>query len=616
MHLVSVLMCVYNTKLSYLKESIDSILNQTYKELEFVIVNDGSTDTEVCDYLNTLPNNDSRIKLVNLEENMGLTKALNKGLDMCHGFYIARMDADDISKPERIEQQVKYMDENEEVSLLGTDIETFGENVISVNTENEYAIIDNWELYRIESIFGHSGPPHPTFMFRSQFLNEHKIKYPENIVNAQDYGIMAEILKNGGVIRKLRKSLLMYRVHENQITSNRSDKQLYYQGLASEGYVRFLFPFLSNQEIMAFAHLKDFSYSCAIHYYKEAVKKVIEYNNKNALFDKSLFEKHIKKYLRKRVSKKITRELHLKADEILYDVSFILSRFESDKKYIEKNYIKKIGTKPDLDKPITYNEKLQWLKLNDRKPIYHALVDKYEVKNYISANVGEKYAIPNLGKWTSIEEIDFDKLPDSFVLKCTHDSGSIVVVQNKKDFNKDEACRILQKSLKTDYYRHSREWVYKGVKPGIIAEPLLEDGSGKGLVDYKVHCFEGEPKYIEVIGERDFHNHTGKVAFYDFEWNRLNWSFGDYPFFENDISRPSDLEKVYEISKKLSSEFKYIRLDYYLLSTGPIIGEITFYPSAGFNVYNDVWTKELDVMLGELISSVPDSSLIKRKKWD
>ena len=275
---ISVLMCVYNTQEDYLREAINSILNQTYKNIEFVIVDDGST-IEIKNILSEYEIADSRVKIITNSNNIGLTKSLNIGLNYCNGKYIARMDSDDISLPTRLEEQKKYLDNNEDVVLVGSDIICFGNNIEDFDTSKLDDRYVKYEIYKIHSLFHHSGPPHPTFMFRTEFLRTQNIRYREEITRAQDYGIMADILKAGGVIKKIRQPLLKYRNHENQITSKALNEQRVFQLKISYDYIKYLFNEMTKRECLAVAML-----GCEMKI--DEVRQLITENGKiNSIFD-------------------------------------------------------------------------------------------------------------------------------------------------------------------------------------------------------------------------------------------------------------------------------------------------------------------------------------------
>lgn len=183
-----------------------------------------------------------------------------------------------------------------------------------------------------------------------------------------------------------------------------------------------------------------------------------------------------------------------------------------DETFLKMAYKRKFGKELDLNNPVTFNEKLQWLKLNDRKPEYTEMVDKFMAKKYVASIIGQEHIIPTLGVWSRFDDIDFDKLPTQFVLKCTHDSGGLVVCKDKSNLNKKAAKKKIEKSMKTNYYKGGREWPYKNVKPQIIAEEYMEDISGNGLTDYKFYCFNGVPKYLYVSNGMDNHE-TARLSF-------------------------------------------------------------------------------------------------------
>ena len=265
-----------------------------------------------------------------------------------------------------------------------------------------------------------------------------------------------------------------------------------------------------------------------------------------------------------------------------------------DQMYLKKIFQYSLGYKLDLDAPKTFNEKLQWLKLYDRKPLYTQLVDKFEVRRYVAEKLGESYLIPLIGgPWGSVDEIDFDALPDQFVLKCTHDSGGVIVCRDKAALDIEAAKKKLTQCLKRNYYWSNREWPYKDVKPRIIAEEYLEDESGE-LRDYKVMCFDGVPKLIQLHKGR-FTQHT--QDFYNTDWNRLDLVQGS-PLSECIEVRPVFLDSLLDLSSRLSSGFTHVRLDWYSVNGRLYFGEITFYDASGFEAFNP---PEYDRMLGDMI---------------
>lgn len=270
----------------------------------------------------------------------------------------------------------------------------------------------------------------------------------------------------------------------------------------------------------------------------------------------------------------------------------ILVRFAyllPDKLYLRWYFRLRVGHKLNLKNPRTYNEKLQWLKINDRQSKYSRMVDKYEVKQFVASIIGDKYVIPTLGIWNSVREIDFNKLPNQFVIKCTHDSGGVIVCKDKSNFDIKRAKRNLSKWLNKNYYYRNREWPYRNVNPRIIAEKYMVDESGIELKDYKIFCFDGVPRMIEVDFDR-FTEHKRNI--YDTNWNLQKFSI-QYP---NDktriIERPKELEKMIELASILSANIPHVRVDLYNVSGEIYFGELTFYHGSGCeNFIPEYWNK-------------------------
>lgn len=269
-------------------------------------------------------------------------------------------------------------------------------------------------------------------------------------------------------------------------------------------------------------------------------------------------------------------------------------RYASDKAYIKKKYREKFGKELNLKNPQTFNEKLQWLKLYHRKPLFTRMVDKYSVRSYIAERVGPEYLIPSLGVWEHPDQIDFDALPEQFVLKCTHNSGyGTCICRDKSKLDIEKAKQMLREGLAQDYFRTSREWPYKNVPRRIVGEQFMVDESsqdaGKALTDYKVFTFNGEPKLIYVYQSAHTEQGGKPVNTYcdvlDLEWNLLPicQNFGNDP---ETPSRPQHLDEMLEISRKLSAGIPFLRVDMYEINGKVYVGEMTFYSWAGFEPFN------------------------------
>ena len=271
-------------------------------------------------------------------------------------------------------------------------------------------------------------------------------------------------------------------------------------------------------------------------------------------------------------------------------------RFLPDKIYLQIYYFAQFKRFINFKAPKTYNEKLQWLKINDRNPEYTKMVDKYEAKEYVSKIIGEEYIIPTLGIWDKFEEIDFDKLPNQFVLKCTHDSEGLVIVKDKSKMNMEEAKEKIEKAMKYNFFYIGREYPYKNIKPRIIAESYMEDKKYGELRDYKFFCFDGEPKAMFIATDRNIGK--TKFDFYDLEFNHLD-IVQHYPNSNGKIEKPINFDKMIELSKKISKGLKHARVDFYEVDDKIYFGEITFYHFSGLQPFNDV---KWDIKFGSYLN--------------
>lgn len=274
----------------------------------------------------------------------------------------------------------------------------------------------------------------------------------------------------------------------------------------------------------------------------------------------------------------------------------------NDDEFLKRKWRLVFGKSIDLKNPETFNEKIQWLKIHDRKDMYIKLVDKYEAKKNVIESIGEDYVIPTIGIYDKFEDINFDELPSQFVIKCTHDSGGLVVVKDKSKMNLREIRKKISKSLKRNYYYHGREWPYKNVKPRIIIEKYMEDDNADELTDYKVMCFGGKAKMIFTCTER--FGDGLKVTFFDLDWNKLPFE-RHYPASKKDIPKPKNLKKMIELSEKLAEGIPFVRIDWYEINGKLYFGEYTFYPGSGFEEFTP---EEWDKKLGDLI----DLGLVKK----
>ena len=269
----------------------------------------------------------------------------------------------------------------------------------------------------------------------------------------------------------------------------------------------------------------------------------------------------------------------------------------SDEEFISQKYHENVGGTLDLNDPKTFCEKLQWIKLNDRKEIYTKMADKYEAKRYIEEKVGAKYNIPLLGVYETWDDINFDDLPQQFVLKCNHDSGKVFICRDRGKFDFGKAKREISKSLGRNYYYNSREWPYKNIKPRIIAEKYMQNALQNQLIDYKFYCFNGEPQFLYVsIGWED--HRTVKLDYIDLNWNIEPFYRRDVAHLESLPPKPKCFEKMITIARKLAQGTLFLRVDLYEIEEEVYVGELTFFPGGGFTPF---YPQQYNEIIGDMI---------------
>lgn len=274
--------------------------------------------------------------------------------------------------------------------------------------------------------------------------------------------------------------------------------------------------------------------------------------------------------------------------------------FLPDEIYLQLKFYDAFGRFMDFSNPKTFNEKLQWLKVYNHKPEYTQMVDKYAVKQYVSKKIGNKYIIPTLGVWETFDDIDFDKLPNQFVLKCTHDSGGLVICKDKAKLDIKSAKKKIDTCLKNNYFYMGREWPYKNVKPRIIAEQYLSnDDQHDELSDYKVLCFNGVPKLVEIHKGRFSVHHT--QDFYDTEWKKTKFEQPDDPLSDEIMDKPVFAEEMFKLTSILAAGIPHVRVDWYYTRGKLLFGEITFFDGSGFFPFID----NQDEILGNWIKLPP-----------
>lgn len=300
-----------------------------------------------------------------------------------------------------------------------------------------------------------------------------------------------------------------------------------------------------------------------------------------------------------RLKKLIHALLHDRKKIAIYLYQNFLCYMMSDEVYLKHLFKLYLGKPLNLDNPRTFSEKIQWLKLYNRNPRYTMMTDKYAVKEYVAEKIGREYIIPTLGVWDTPEQIDFDSLPRQFVLKTTHGGGSngVFICKDKSRIDRKKISKQLKESLSKDLYQSLKDWSYKNVKRRIIAEEYISDNINEDLHDYKFFCFNGEPKYCQVIAGRD---NIMTVDFYDKEWKHMPFHEPKiYPFSEQHQTRPDQYNQMWQLATILSQGMPFVRVDFYNLGNKIYFGELTFYPSSGIGGFEP---EEWDYTFGDMIT--------------
>lgn len=273
----------------------------------------------------------------------------------------------------------------------------------------------------------------------------------------------------------------------------------------------------------------------------------------------------------------------------------------SDRYAVEQIWKSCMDYQLDLDNPHTFNEKLQWLKLYYHNPDYTVLADKVKAKYWIQEHVGKQYAVPTLAVYQNVNEINFDSLPNEFVLKCNHDCGSVIIVKDKGELDKDKTLSFLNDRMDRDFYLPYREWCYKNIPHRIICEPYLQDGENSELTDYKFFCFNGEPRFLYVsygLSSWD----TAYINYMNLDWTPAAFHRPDFKEFTQIPPRPSKFDEMLRIAKNVSSNFPFVRVDFFQVNEDLFISEFTFYPGAGLDKF---MPPEWDGIIGDMLT-LPD----------
>ena len=305
-------------------------------------------------------------------------------------------------------------------------------------------------------------------------------------------------------------------------------------------------------------------------------------------------------------------EFHIRNDNDVRFFNETIRRFQINREYknldtqrymdvLIETFPLIMGESLDFNNLRTFTEKLQWIKIFDATPLKSRLADKYLVRNWVEERIGQEYLIPLLGVWDNFDEIDFDELPNQFVLKCNHGSGMNIIVRDKRNFDKQSAREKFNAWLAVDYGALlGLELHYTRINRKIIAEKYIENMSN-GVIDYKFHCFNGKIQFVQVIGDRDFARHTRYQKFCDLDYKDIGAMFEDYPHFPYDVPKPKEFEKMKLFARLLSKDFSYVRVDFYEIGGKILFGEMTFTSDNGYLPHKRTWTYEKDAEVGDML---------------
>lgn len=634
--LVSISCITYNHE-HFIRDAIEGFLMQeTTFPVEILIHDDASTDntaTIVKEYENRHP---SLISPIYQTENQ-YSKGLNPGYNnrgRAKGKYIALCEGDDYwTDPLKLQKQVEFLEANEEYVASGHNTQTIFENDPTrlffkwpsmIDTPPTTLTLEDHLI--IYPKYGHRIPYHTSsYLFCNKKIDPSVIMH--NAFSG-DYLLFILMAQYGQV--KIHDELMsVHRKHSKGITSLNTSE--YVSNNRIEMYKR-LNAYLDYEYDLQFKNL--------IKYYSNSAYIANQHNLLKLIFKNINLLKNLYAKLRRRISGSIlavlpfVSRLKIKQKELelivsknykqiialeLFSNNILKSLCEHnesfcyhfDKEQLQLAWFIKNGSELDLENPKTFGEKIQWLKLNLRKPIMCAMTDKAQARYIVKEKIGEQYLNQLFGVYENVEDLvkDFARFPEKFVIKTNHlaSSKGIIFVSDKLKVM-DNEINEFRLTLKQNYYysidklefegkNHyikKAEWNYRNISPRIIVEEMLIDNEDE-LKDYKVWCFNGEPKFIQLHANR-FSNH--KKCFYSTQWEKLPFNLA-FPFFEGEIERPQKLEEMLEISRKLASGFPFISIDLYIVNNTRIVfGEFTFYPSGGFGGFEPT---EWDIKLGEMI---------------
>ncbi len=614
--MISVAMATYNGS-EFIKEQLMSIANQTVLPDEIVIVDDCSTDNTVEIIENFVAAiSGIKCKLIKNEINLGFVKTFFKAIRECENEIIVLCDQDDLWKKNRIEWIEQLFESNSKILSVNSDYDIIDKegNIILKKVQGYRNCIKAVGFVKFLARLNYSGM---SSAFRKSIIKN----FSDEIVGelpTHDWYIHAVAASLGGFYISNEVTCMRRFTGRNVALRMANGKKTLKDRIENvKAHITFY-------EVMQKCGVLFVSRVCA----KTIRKKIaVEYRRKEYLEERSLWKWLIAiinlKYYAKLKSylgdakyiiceKLIKDEWRIEREDMPDLIKFIKkpsriiialgSRWPGiikDETYLRVAFTEKVGYSPNFDHPKSFNEKIQWLKMHDHNPTYIKMVDKVEVKEWVSNRIGSDHVITTLGIWNSFDDIDFGILPYKFVLKCTHDSGGVYICKDKDRMDYSELKRIFKPKLNHNFYGYGREWPYKMIKPRMMAEEFIQTNSTENngiLMDYKLMCFNGKVRCIFVCTGR-YSNEGLHVTFFDDNWNRLPFE-RKYPSSKEDLDKPKNLDLMLKIARKLSYGIPFVRVDLYEVNNRVYFGEMTFYPGSGFEPFYPI---EWDYKLGKWI---------------
>lgn len=575
--LISIVIPTFKRGNLYLKRAIQSALDQTYADIEIIVVDDNDPGTSFRRETETIMEEfeiDSRIRYIRHDQNKGGSVARNTGIHEAKGGWIAFLDDDDEWAPTKLEEQMRAAEQSNDSKLAFV-------YCIAKRVDGN----GNVKGFRGRRVMGNMLKHHliqgiantSAVLVKGDVLNE--INGFRPLACGQEHDLILRILALGYTAGFVEEPLVvLHEHHDPRITTGPGKIEgMKRNRLEMERYLHRLNPKEAKEVKHRIAldtsgiHVMEKDYAAAF---------------------KALYRAFA---LRPLYSGNIRRLLSISIKRSLMLLKSLLLSLLSDKAYINHVYRRKKKKAPNFKDPISLNDKIQWLKLYNRNPLLPTLADKYAVREYVRTKIGEEALINLIGVYQSVDEIDFSKLPDQFILKATHGSGWVIICRSKADLNIAEVKRKLAKWLKTNYYWFGREWAYKHIKPRIVCETLLQDEKGNCPEDYKIYCFHGEPALLHITYDRFL---DPKTDFYDMNWTKIPLATC-YPNSSLEPARPDNFDDLKDIARKLSADLPFARIDLYNVDNKVYFGEITLYPVNGFMEFDP---PSYDLELGQRLN--------------